>query len=1422
MNGKITYHQQVSYCGKPHCRKCREGTGHGPYWYGYSTVEGRTSRTYIGKYLPADIQADREKVQLAQLAPIMQNGEREQGMLRVYTLGQFRLERRNENEWQTAMEATWQQQRVRALLSCLISSNGRKLGREQVLETIWPDLDMETASHRLDRSVYNLRQIFEPTRSKLATSPLLLTEREVLVLADHPLVWVDADAFEHLIAQARTAIENADTAEAERLFEMAATLYGGDYLPEEQELSSVLARREKLQRNWIGLLLDLADLRIAHNALSKAIDPLNQLLSIDSTNEAAVQRLMRVLAQLGRRGEALRSYKRFAYTLQQEYHIPPLPATRSIYEAVRQDAANGKVPSTSKTTLRTEAETESANVPQRTPLTKEIAIQIGRMHQSPLVGREQELEALRSLLIASETMAKFKLPGQKKTIAAPFDAQHRPQAMLLMGEVGIGKTRLAEEVGREARRRGWAVAWSRLYTQEGNIPYRLWIEVLRRAIEQSRHGGILSGNTLTSASTLPAQSGLPLHIMQRANVYMPLAALLPELESLVPQSALPSSSPEQEQLRLWEATRELLTTISEGTPLLIVLDDLHWADSSSCELLAYLARHIHGYPIVIIGTCRDNELGDTSTLRSLLTDLQREHTLETLSLRPLNDEQITTLITQVLTDTQNITSSPQPVSPMFSYIQNRAAGNPYFAEELARTFIGSGTRIEGGTRIENEARTPTRGVPTIHRIHDAQEDIVGTPLVGVRGAENTPVITLPETITAVLDLRLAYLSSACRRLLSKAAVLGGSFEFPLICSIEAPGSDEDTVLELIEEALNAGMLTEEGIGTRITYQFWHPLLVSHLYASISAARRANLHRRVAEVLLNSYGGREEEGAATVSYHLLHGGADADQIAHYAELAGNRAYALSAYPEAEKHYRLALAHLNTHPDEQLHRAAILELLGECTRIQGKYEEARIFYEQALKARSQQKGLIIDSQYEAQVQALLWYEIARTWYDTGDNAKARENFEQAEQVLRAARVVAELVWARIRYQQSYISWREGSYVDASSVANEALKLFEKALQQNEQSREQASKLDHVRRTLIADLVDLGRVHILLGAIKASNGQYQKAYTHLSTALTIFEQRDYQREIAIVCCNLGDLYLRKAEYTQAQSVLRRSLSIAERVGELSLISYAIGNLGLLDLRVGNLVDAETELRRGIRVAECVNDPMSTSMQYSYLASVLQEQGKLSEAQSMIHRALTIGRGMHIIPYVGLTLVAIANLRIAQAMVHDFDTDITLSSKQKERLLQRAKQTCQHALSYEGIEAETRIEGQLAQVQAQLQLHEVEAAYQQVHQTLWEAHQSNLTWLIARAQRMLGAILVVMGQLPQATKAFEQAAHTFRKHGMRLEYGRTLHQHGLLLMQHESYNDKSHQQGLSLLQEARQIFIECHAQLDLQSVERVPFTPL
>ena len=1350
MNSKVSYHQQVSYCGKPRCKRCREGVGHGPYWYSYQTVDGRTTRTYVGKHLPPEAQA---AMGVAKLPPTAQEAEREQSTLRIYALGQFRLERRNPRdplEWQTVTDAAWQHQRVRALLGCMVSVGGRKLTREQIMDSLWPDLDIETAASRLDRSVYSLRQLFEPTRNKPASSPLLLTEREVLVLADHPQIWIDADAFENLITRAN---ESKDVGQKESLLREAANLYGGPFLPEDSKNEWTRTRRETLQRSWIGLLLELADLQIAREALTGAIDPLDRLLSIDPTNEAAVQRLMSLLAQLGRRGEALRAYKRLHTALQQEYRIAPLPETRALYDTLRtgREVAGKGAFQKSEATNR---DTAARAVPVGPGGTSEIAsVQIGRPHQSPLVGRERELEHLTSLVKLTEQAAKFRLTAQKRVSAATLDPHRRPQCVMLMGDVGIGKTRLAEEMGREAKQRGWAVAWSRVYAQEGTIPYRLWSEVLPKAMVQ----GVWQRQ----------------EISRRPILFQSLSNLLPGLQEVItPVNYSTSVSPEQEQLRLWEAVKELLILISESTPLLIALDDLQWADSSSCDLLAYLARRLHGYPIVIVCTCRDMELPQDHPLRPLLTDLRRENAIESLPLEPLSQDQIASLVTQVT----------QVSEPMVQRISTRAGGNPFFAEELART-------------LETE---PTLADTLI-------------------GKEQDP---LPDTINAVLTLRMGRLSQDCQSLLKKAAVLGSSFEFQVISAMEESGSnyDEDAVLELIEEALKSGMLTEEGTGTRVTYSFWHPLLASHLYESLSAARRASQHRRAAEVFKKLYAGQEEDWAATITNHLVRGGADSKQIVHYAELAGNRAFSLSSYQEAEKYYRITLEYIENNSVDWQRLSYILELLAECTRIQGKHEEALHFYEQSLGVRGQKHSndSSIDPLQEAQLQAILWSEIANTWYGRGDLVRAKQFSERSEKVLRDTAIVEGAAWAYQRFIQGYIYWREGNYDAALHSAKEALDLFTKAPKQENRQLANISYLTRTRRTLVGDSVDLGRTYVLVSNVKTSDGQGSDGLQDLNKALAIFEQYDCTREIAIVSCNLGDRYLRIADYTQAQAALRRSFSVAERMGDVPLLSFVVTNLGLLDLRLGNLNDAEAEFHKAIKYAENVNDPIFISWWYSYLATTLQEQGKLSEARVALHNALSIGHRSHVALCIGLALVVLGQLRLAQAKNMKISIPNTVeASRSREHILKRAKKTLQHALTFNGLEADARIEGRLALAQTYLLLNEATFAYEQAEQALEEAQQSELNWLVVHAQRILGSIFATLGNFEYADQHFEQALRTLRRSNMRLEYARTLRDYGIILLQRNVMREKEYERGLSYLLEAVQMFEQCKAELDLQAVQ-------
>ncbi len=340
---------------------------------------------------------------------------------------------------------------------------------------------------------------------------------------------------------------------------------------------------------------------------------------------------------------------------------------------------------------------------------------------------------------------------------------------------------------------------------------------------------------------------------------------------------------------------------------------------------------------------------------------------------------------------------------------------------------------------------------------------------------------------------------------------------------------------------------------------------------------------------------------------------------------------------------------------------------------------------------------------------------------------------------------------------------------------------------------------RRTLEGDPVDLGRTHRLLAAIAATVGQSTIALDHLNTALAIFEQYDRQLEIAIVCGNIGDVYLRKGEHILAQAALRRSLSIAERIGDASILSVAFGNLGILAARLGDLPEAEAYFKRGLALAEQINDPVYMSLCHAYLTTIMQDQGKI------------------------IALVVLGQLRIAQALVvqeNDSGSPGTIkrpANSSYTYLLRRARISLKRALILEGLEAETRTEGQLALAKVALLLGEIDEAQQQVAQAMNEAQRYEQTWLLACTQQLIGNILTIQAHYEQAETYFMQSLEALKKCGMRLQWARTLQSFGLTLLEQHSKGETNYEKGLNYLQDAYQTFQECNAIQDLEAIERI-----
>ncbi|HEY0754600.1 MAG TPA: DUF6788 family protein [Ktedonobacteraceae bacterium] len=1510
MNGKVTYRQQYTRCGKQRCRKCKEGTGHGPYWYAYWSENGRTISKYIGIHPPEEVALKGQPVAVAQheedtqtatnsilpsrktipLALPLPPGVNEtlvretkqqlvkpylevtgsQPLVRVYLLGHFRVERKEKEEWQTVANRTWQRRRARALLGCLLSQTGRRMGREQVMEALWPELDIETAANRLNGAVHELRQILEPEIERPAASKLLRLERDILMLADATQIWVDAEAFETLLNRVNLT---RDQAQIEQMLEEAWELYEGDYLLEELYSEWASARRESLRRGWMGLLLNLARLRAERGALTSAIEPLDRLLTADPTHETAVRRLMVLLTQLDRRGEAIRAYQRLTTILKRDYESEPLSETMELYKALRQGQLQGLLPlndsitggistrqpvrhNQEKTThllphtlIHNSGKTASPahSLEQDLTSAQQLPRPVsppGRHNLSPLIGRERELETTRELLLAINDLS----PRDERKKTNP--PEHRPKlahCVMIMGETGIGKTRMAEELSQQAHALGWRVAWTRAYEQEGTIPYRPWTDILRTLLQDipmdqltsmvDGKKGQLEGETpgaLNPAATTQAK----LHR---------LSSLLPELataqETQLQQArAQTPAAPEQERFHLWEAMLSLLNALAQSAPLLLVLDDLHWTDDSSLELLAYLARHQQNERIMLVGTCRDIELAPSASLRSLLNDLRREQVLVTFPLQPLTQPQIARLIAHLPHE-------------LVRRIQSQAGGNPLFAEELAR-FSETIPSAKLKKYNKNDA----------HYVGQLDEQTVS---INVTDASSpTP---LPETIAAVLERRLNKLGESCQILLSKAAVLGRSFEFSLLTRMTGEAdNNEDATLDLLEEALRSGLLTEEVNGSRIVYHFWHPLIVSHLYERLSAARRAQLHRRAAQALIELYPSNESKGAAAIAHHLSKYGQDKQKLAYYAEIAGNQAMTLSAYSEALHYYRLALTSLEdlstgTSLAEQdaLHIARLLECMAECNDMQGNAAEARQQYTHALELHTNlhkdasmfttPEAFQAWQEEETQVEGLLWRSIGRVWKYIGEVDLAHDCAKRGKQVLREAGITTGAAWACLEHLDGSTYWAEGNFSEARHYVEKSLKIHEemrRKIQENANNiqaglayRQEtpAPPMTHSRRVLLGDPLELGRTHESLGVIAASQGQYAEALQHLHTALTIFENHELVGVMSQVCSNIGAVHSMRTEYTIATTYFKRALELGERISDRRSKLLVTGNLGDIAARNGDLQEAATWMAESLALSEQASNREHTSWALVTLAAVQQDLGDMRGALENIRRALAAARNIKSTTRLGFALVALANWRVTRALIlSQQQSSSTLKSVRIKRenpeclrLLKSAQAAIERTFQLTDIDTETECTGQVVLTEIYYHLGDLERARQQAGQALEETRLSEMMHLIGRVQRLQGEIQVASGLEREADASFEQALQTLKEHGLRLDYARALHRYGLSLLTRNlhvkssqgAYTRSSSPQintGLNYLHEARAIFVTCLAGLDLQWIEETLTDPV
>jgi class 3 adenylate cyclase/tetratricopeptide (TPR) repeat protein len=493
-----------------------------------------------------------------------------------------------------------------------------------------------------------------------------------------------------------------------------------------------------------------------------------------------------------------------------------------------------------------------------------IAVVPALVERTPFVGREAERADLRRLLAGTV----------------------RGQGGLAMigGEPGVGKTRLAEELMAEARQRNMTALIGRCYEMEGAPPYVPFVEILESA-----------------ARLIP-----PPALRETLGDSAPeVAKLLPELRRLFPDIPPPLELPlEQERHYLFNSVREFLARAGRAQPLLLLLDDLHWADDSTLLLLQHIAQQLREVPVLILGTYRDVELDVGRPLARTLEELLRQRLAHRIALRRLPQDDVAAMLDAL--------SGQEPPAPLVQAVYAETEGNPFFVEEVFQHLAEEG------------------------KLFDAQ----GRWRADLRVGE----LDVPEGVRLVIGRRLERVCEECRRVLTAAAVVGRGFSFELL---EALGDVEpDALLDAVDEAERARLITAASDGPEARFTFAHELIRQTLVSGLSLPRRQRLHLRVAEAMERVYARALEEHAADLAHHLYQAGAAADpeKTVRYLALAGDQAFAAAAFEDSLRHYESTLSLQPA--DDRRARADLLFKRGLALRSLGRWEEALTDWREAL--------------------------------------------------------------------------------------------------------------------------------------------------------------------------------------------------------------------------------------------------------------------------------------------------------------------------------------------------------------------------------------------------------------------------------------------------------------------------------------------
>jgi class 3 adenylate cyclase/tetratricopeptide (TPR) repeat protein len=741
---------------------------------------------------------------------------------------------------------------------------------------------------------------------------------------------------------------------------------------------------------------------------------------------------------------------------------------------------------------------------------------------------------------------------------------NRSFVVAVQGEAGVGKTRLMQELGMYAQSKG-AVALAGIASEEG-LPYGPWVEAARQYVAQAP-GELLRRMLGRNASEL--------------------VKLVPDITAKL--GTIPPSKPlgeQQDKIRFYEAVTQFFISICSESPLLLLFDDMQWADQSSLDLLEYFVRSASN--LCVLTTCcyRSEDVEPDSPLHRSLMKVNRQRLLETIQLKNLSKEDTIELIKR--------TFGEQTVSPGFAdLIYERTHGNPFFVEEVLRSLV------EDGTIFRTERKWDRKSI---------QE------------------IVLPESVKSVLKSRLTKLQPETLNALTMASVIGSEFDFEVLR--EASQLDEDTLLQRLEKAFSAG-LVQQVPHQKSVFKFTDDRIRELLLNDLIPIRRAKYHLRIAEAIEKAYSKNLEGQAEAIANHFSEGG-HTERTIKYSIMAGDRNRTIHAYEQAIADYKRALDLIELEGGKDEEKAVILEKLAGSYYLAGQSQDSSRCYEQAL--------LIFEKLHERKRCAQICVGLSKAVFRAKGSIpglpdaflvlkRALKYLEGDLESFEAASVYSELA---LRY----------AVIDEWDEANT---WTEKALEVGEKT-DNFGAVSNALAMKGSFLTDTGKIDEGLPLwerglnVALQHEQYEEAFHALSN-LSMYT---YPRDLA-KACKLGVRYLElsrqhndvveelgardwlsflnwlRGDWTEALDHVQKAFETQDRLGVI-LHNHIEEHRGLIYIGIGDLERAEADFQKAL----AKQAPKITCFVSSHLCAGLLrlEQGKEEEAREYFEACVSAFR--------------------------------------------------------------------------------------------------------------------------------------------------------------------------------------------------------